>query len=107
MAAGSLGLWPFAVFFAGVASLVAGAMPRSGAVSGVASAVLVAMYALDLAGRLVGALEPLRWLSAFRYYGAPLRDGLDVPSAAALLVAGVVLAAAGALLLERRDIRAH
>jgi ABC-2 type transport system permease protein len=106
-AAGALGLWPFAVFFAGVASLAAGGLPRAGVVTGVASSVLVAMYALDLAGRLVSALEPLRRLSAFRYYGAPLRDGLDIPSSAALVVAGALLAAAGAALLQRRDMRAR
>jgi beta-exotoxin I transport system permease protein len=104
-AAGALGVWPLAMFSAGVGILAAGALRRWGAVTAVATGTLVAMYAVDLAGRLAEGLEPLRWISAFRYYGAPLLDGIDVGSFAALTVAGVVLAVAGAVLFERRDIR--
>jgi len=104
-AAGTLGLWPFALFFAGVAALAAGALHGSGIVTGISGGVLVAMYALDLAGRLAQQLEPLRYFSAFRYYGAPLRDGIDVSSFVVLAVGGVALAAVGALLFERRDVR--
>jgi hypothetical protein len=39
-----------------------------------------------------------------RYYGAPLRDGLDVSGFLVLLAAGAVLAAAGAAFFERRDL---
>ena len=62
------------------------------------------MYAIDLAGRLAHGLEPLRWISAFRYYGAPLRDGIDPASFIGLTAAGVLLLIAGAMLIERRDI---
>lgn len=104
-AAGAMGLWPLTVFFAGVAVLAGGVLRRSNAVTGAATGTLVAMYILDLAGRLADALAPLRWISAFRYYGAPLRDGIDVSWFAVLTVAGILLAAAGALLFERRDLR--
>jgi ABC-2 type transport system permease protein len=102
--AGSLGLWPLAVFFAGVASVAGGFMNRSAEVTGVSTGILVAMYVLDLAGRLSSSLEPLRWFSAFRYYGAPLRDGIDVSHFVVLTAAGVVLIAAGAALFDRRDL---
>lgn len=104
-AAGTLGLWPFALFFAGVTMLAVGAVPRSAIVTGGAAALLVGMYALDLAARLVTSLGPLRFASAFHYYGAPLRDGLDLSRCAVLAVAGVVLAIAGGMLFGRRDVR--
>jgi hypothetical protein len=71
---------------------------------GIAMGALVGMYALDLAGRLAHGLEPLRWASAFRYYGAPLRDGIDPVACVGLTVVGLVLVAIGALLFERRDV---
>jgi len=104
-AAGAIGVWPLAVCFAGIAVLAGGVLHRSASVTGVATGALVAMYAVDLAGRLADALEPLRWISAFRYYGAPLRDGIDAASFAGLTAAGLLLAVAGALLFERRDVR--
>ncbi len=51
--------------------------------------------------------EPLRWLSAFRYYGAPMVEGFDPVTFAGLTVAGVLLARVGAVLFERRDVLAH
>jgi ABC-2 type transport system permease protein len=103
--AGALGLWPLAMFFAGVASVAGGLMSRSTEVVGVATGVLIAMYILDLAGRLTSSLEALRYLSAFHYYGAPIRDGIDVGYFLALTAAAVVLIAIGAMLFDRRDLR--
>lgn len=103
-AAGAAGMWPFAVVFAGLAVLVGGLTSRTPVVTGVAVGTLVAMYALDLAGRLADALEPVRWLSIYRYAGNPMVDGLDVLPWLGMLAAGLLLACAGALLLERRDI---
>jgi ABC-2 type transport system permease protein len=102
--AGAIGVWPLALFFAGVSALASGLLHSSRTVSGAALGALVAMYALDLAGRLARGLEPLRWISAFRYYGAPLRDGIDPGSFIGLTGAGILLLIAGVLLLERRDI---
>jgi ABC-2 type transport system permease protein len=102
--AGVMGVWPLALLFGGVAALASGALHSSRAVNGIALGTLVSMYALDLAGRLAHGLEPIRWLSAFRYYGAPMRDGIDPLSFVGLAAAGVVLLITGALLLERRDL---
>lgn len=104
VAAGVLGVWPLAMFFGGVAALVAGVLHSERAVTGLAVGLLVAMYALDVAGRLSNGLGAIRWLSAFRYYGAPMRDGIDPASFVGLTVAGVLLLIGGALLLERRDL---
>jgi ABC-2 type transport system permease protein len=104
MAAGAMGLWPLAVFFAGVALAADGILRRASLVTEVSIGILVGMYALDLAGRLDGSLEPLRWASAFRYYGSPVLDGIDISHFVALTAAGVALAVAGALLFDRRDV---
>ncbi len=105
VAAGAFGVWPLAMFFGGVATVSSGAFHSSRTVVGVGLSVVVAMYALDLVGRLAHGLEPLRWVSAFRYYGAPMRDGIDLLPFLGLTLAGAVLLVAGTLLFERRDIR--
>jgi ABC-2 type transport system permease protein len=75
-------------------------------VTGVAAGTLVAMYVIDVVGKLADPVEPLRYLSAFRYYGSAIQDGIDPGSVAVLIITGIVLAVAGALLFERRDILA-
>jgi len=104
VAAGVMGVWPLALFFAGVAALTSGALHNSRTVTGIALGALVAMYALDLAGRLAHGLGPIRWISAFRYYGAPMRDGIDPASFIGLAGAGVLLLIAGTVLFKRRDV---
>lgn len=101
---GVLGVWPLAMFFGGVAALASGVLHSARAVTGLVVGLLVAMYALDVAGRLATGLDPVRWLSAFRYYGAPMRDGIDPASFIGLTAAGILLLIAGALLIERRDV---
>jgi ABC-2 type transport system permease protein len=104
VAAGASGVWPVALFAGGVSALAAGAQPGSLRVSGLAVGTLVAMYAVDLAGRLAHGLVGVRWISVFRYYGAPLRDGIDAASFVGVVGAAVVLAVLGAMLFERRDV---
>jgi hypothetical protein len=43
-------------------------------------------------------------ISAFRYYGAPITDGIDPASFIGLGAAGVLLMILGALLFERGDV---
>jgi len=95
---------PLALFAGGLAALASGALRSLLSASGVAMGTLVAMYALDLAGRLAHALDPLRYISAFRYYGAPMQDGIDPASFIGLAAAGVLLMILGALLFESRDV---
>ena len=104
LAAGLGNVWPLAMFFAGLAVLVTGIAHRPAVVTGVAFGTLVAMYTVDLVGRLSDPLEPVRFASAFRWYGSAIQDGLDPVHVAVLTAAGVALAAAGAVLFERRDV---
>lgn len=102
--AGVMGVWPLCLFFGGVSALACGVLHRPRTVTGLSLGLLVGMYAIDLAGRLAHALEPIRWASAFRYYGAPMRDGIDPLSFVGLTAVGTMIAIAGAYLLERRDV---
>jgi ABC-2 type transport system permease protein len=104
LAAALVGVWALALFFAGVAILAAGCSHRAAPVTAVSVGVLVVMYLLDVVGKLADSLGWLRSLSAFRYYGEPLLDGLSAGRAAGLVLAGALLAALGALQFERRDV---
>ena len=98
------GVWGLALFFAGCATLAAGLVHRASLVLGAGAGLLGAMYLLDVLGKLAPAVSDLRWVSAFRYYGTPLTDGLDLSRLAVLVAAGGLLAAAGAVAHERRDV---
>jgi ABC-2 type transport system permease protein len=104
--AGVLNLWPLGVFFGGVTLLLTGLRGRPGTVTGVAAAVLVVMYLIEVLGKLSDAMARFDALSAFHYYGSAIEDGLDPVACATLLAAGVLLGAAGCALFERRDIGA-
>ena len=103
---GVANVWPLSMFFAGLAVLLAGRLRSAAPVTALAAGVLVAMYLIDLLGKVADPIEPLRWISAFRYYGSAVQNGIDPLAFIGLTVAGVVLAALGALLLSRRDIAA-
>ena len=98
-------VWPLSMLFGGLALLAAGALHRAASVTAVSVGTLVAMYVVDLVGKLADPIEPLRYASAFKYYGSAVRDGIDPLAFAGLALTGAVLAALGALLFERRDVR--
>lgn len=103
-AAGLANVWPLALFAAGIAMLVTGLSPHAGAVTAVASGALIAMYLLDLIGRLAADVDWFRYFSVFHYYGTAGVDGIDVAASAGVTAAGAVLMALGAFLFERRDV---
>lgn len=104
MAVGLLNVWPLSMAFAGLAVLVAGLAHRPVTVTEIAAGTLVAMYVIDLAGKLSDTVEPLREITAFRYYGSAVQNGFDISHALGLTLVGVVLAAIGTVLFERRDV---
>jgi beta-exotoxin I transport system permease protein len=104
LARGFANVWPLAMLFAGVAAVAAGLLRGSGVVTGVAAGALVAAYVIDLAGKLAPELRAARDVSPFKYYGSAVQDGIDPVAFAALAVVGVLLAVAGALAFERRDV---
>ena len=63
------------------------------------------MYIVDLVGKLADPIAPLRSVSAFKYYGSAVRDGINPLAFVGLTLVGLLLAAAGALHFDRRDVR--
>lgn len=102
---GMANVWPLAMLFAGLAALACGRFHSAAPVTGIAVGTLVGMYVIDLVGKLADPIAPLRRISAFRYYGSAIQDGIDPLAFAALTLVGAALTAAGAVLLERRDVR--
>jgi ABC-2 type transport system permease protein len=103
---GVANVWPLAVFFAGVAVLVAGFLHRSAPVTAISTGTLVGMYVVDLVGKMADPVEPLRVVTVFKYYGSGLTEGIDPAAFTGLTLCGAALALAGTLLFERRDVLA-
>ncbi len=64
------------------------------------------MYFLEVLGKLSDTVATFDGLSAFHYCGSAIENGIDPVALAGLTVAGLLLATVGAVLFERRDIRA-
>lgn len=99
----ALALWPIALFFGAVALLVSSGTRRFAVAAGIAMGVLIAMYGLDTIGKLAEN-DAVRSLSAFRYYGDPMQQGVDWLGAIGLIIASIVLAVVALIRFERRDI---
>ncbi|HEU5254273.1 MAG TPA: ABC transporter permease subunit [Solirubrobacterales bacterium] len=103
-AAGFASVWPLALLFAGLGVVVCGLSLRTSVVTGSVAGVLVAMYVVDLVGKLDPGLDWIRYASVFKYYGNAIEDGIEPLAFAAVALAAAVLAALGAWLFERRDV---
>jgi len=105
-AAGFANVWPLALLFAGLGILAAGFSLRTSVVTGSVAGALVAMYVIDLVGRLDPDLDAVRYLSVFRYYGNAIEDGIEPLAFLGVTFVACALAAIGAWLFERRDLAA-
>lgn len=104
LAAGFGNVFPISIAFAGFAVLLAGLLHRSATVTGIASGTLVAMYVVDLVGKISPDLHDVRIASAFRWYGSAVQDGFQWNHALCLSGVGALLAVIGAELFQRRDV---
>lgn len=102
--AGFANVWPLALLFAGLGVVVTGFSLRTSVVTGSVAGILVAMYVVDLIGRLDTSLDWVRYGSVFRYYGKAIEDGIDPLAFCGIVVVATALAALGALMFERRDL---
>jgi ABC-2 type transport system permease protein len=102
--AGYANVWPLALLFAAFGVLATAWSLRTSVVTGSVAGVLVAMYVVDLIGRLDGGLDWIRYGSVFRYYGTAIEDGIDPVAFVGIVAVAVLVATIGALLFDRRDI---
>ncbi len=92
---GTANVWPLALLGAGIAAAAAGRAP--GVATGVAVGALVAMYVLDLVGKLAPSVAFLRDVSAFKYLGSAIQQGIDPIGFLGVAMAGVALGGARGL----------
>ena len=104
VAEGVFGAWPLALFFGGLALLFSAIFHRRMLAVGIAGAVLVTMYFMDVLGSLVEDIEWVKNFSAIYHYGSPLTEGIDWASFAGLTAVALFLAAAAVFAFRRRDI---
>ena len=102
--AGYASVWPVALLAGATAIVLTGWSLRTSVVTGAATGILVAMYVIDLAGRLDPDLGGLRYLSVFHYYGNAVETGIDAAAFLGVTAVAVAVAATGALLFDRRDL---
>ncbi|HEY7150703.1 MAG TPA: ABC transporter permease subunit [Solirubrobacterales bacterium] len=102
--AGFASVWPLALLAGAIAVVITGWSLHTPVVTGAAGGLLIAMYALDLVGRLDPNLDGLRYASVFRYYGNAIESGIDPWSFFGVVGAAVLLTAVGTVLFERRDL---
>ena len=103
---GFANVWPLALLFAGFGAIAAGFSLRTSVVTGSVAGLLVAMYVLDLIGRLDPSLSGVRYASVFKYYGNAIEDGIEPLAFIGVTLTACALAALGAWLFERRDLAA-
>jgi ABC-2 type transport system permease protein len=102
--AGFAAVWPLALVGGGLAIVVCGFSLRTSVVTGVVAGFLVAMYVIDLLGKLDESISGVRYVSIFKYYGDAIESGIEPAAFIGLVGLALGLAAIGALLFERRDL---
>lgn len=105
-AAGFASVWPLALLFAALGVVVCGFSLRTSVVTGSVAGVLVAMYVIDLVGKLDPGLDWVRYASVFKYYGNAIEEGIEPLAFGGVTAVSFALATLGAWLFERRDISA-
>lgn len=99
-----LNLWPMSALFGGFAMLCSALTHRRAPAVSIPGAVLVFMYILNALAGSVGSIEGLRRFSAFHYYGAAIRQGIDWSNFALLSASALLLVVLAALAFGRRDV---
>lgn len=99
-----LNLWPLSILFGGLAMLCSALVRRRMLAIAIPGIVLVSMYVLNALGNSIKAIDDLRHLSAFYYYGSAIRNGIDWVNFGILSLAAVVLVGLAVLIFQRRDI---
>ncbi|HKZ15393.1 MAG TPA: ABC transporter permease subunit [Solirubrobacterales bacterium] len=102
--AGFAAVWPLALVAGGAVVVLSGLSLNISVVTGAAAGFLVAMYVIDLIGRLDTGLSGIRYASIFRYYGDAIETGIEPLAFVGLVAFAALLTVLGAMLVERRDL---
>lgn len=102
--AGFANVWPLALLSAALGIVVTGFSLRTNVVTGSVAGMVVAMYVVDLLGRLDPSLDGVRYVSVFRYYGTAVDNGIDPLSFAGVTAVAALIASIGTVLFDRRDL---
>ena len=104
LAAGSLNLVPFCLFFGGLALLVSSVVRRPGLAIAVPGAILVASYILNGLAAAIDRISGLQRFSIFYHYGSAIQDGMPWGSAAVIFLLAAALSGLASVGFARRDI---
>lgn len=100
----SLNLFPVSMVFGSLALLVSAIVRQRSVAIGVPVVTMFAMYLVDIVGKISSDMESLRYVSAFRYYGDAIQEGVPWGDATVLIVASVLLLIAAIPAFDRRDV---
>lgn len=102
--AASLNLFPICMAFGSLALLVSAITRQRAVAIGVPVVTMFAMYLIDIVGKISTNLEDPRYVSAFKYYGDAIQEGMPWGGAAILLIAAALLLVAAIPAFDRRDV---
>lgn len=100
----SLNLLPICMVFGSLALSVSAIVRQRSVAIGVPVATMFAMYLINILGKISSDMESLRYVSAFRYYGDAIQEGVPWSGATVLIVASVLLLIAAIPAFDRRDV---
>jgi ABC-2 type transport system permease protein len=104
IAAGSLNLLPFCLFFGALALLVSTLVRRGALAAAIPACVLVAMYVVNGVGAVSDKVRPFRPISLFYHYGSGVEDGVPWTSFILILAGSLALLALAVMAFQRREI---
>lgn len=99
-----LNLWPFCLFFGGLAILCSAIFHRRSLAIAIPGFLLVGSYLIDVIGKVSKDLEGLRDYSIFNYYGSAIKDGMDWTNFGGITACAFVLILLAVFAFQRRDI---
>lgn len=100
----ALDLFPISMAFGSLALLVSALVRQRSIAIGIPVVAIFGMYLIDIVGKISPALENLRYVSAFRYYGDAIQEGVPWGGVAVLMIASVVLLIAAIPAFDHRDV---
>jgi ABC-2 type transport system permease protein len=104
VAAGSLNLLPFCLFFGALALLTSTLVRRGSLAATIPAVVLVVMYVINGVGAMSDKVKLFRPLSLFYHYGSAVETGVPWTSFLLILAGALVLVGLAVLAFQRRDI---